>query len=96
MRGFVGSLGRVSGGFSLGGVRVVIVGFWFCRICWIMFGISWPVEGPVAASKWTSLVRRSRLILGRHPVRMIFLFLGVCFMSFMMRFSVGPLTAQVL
>ena len=94
MRGFVGSLGRVSEGFSLGGVR--FMGFWFCRICWIMLGISLPVEGPVAASKWTSLVRRSRLILGRHPVRMIFLFLGVCFMSFMMRFSVGPLTAQVL
>ena len=40
--------------------------------------------------------KRSKLILGRQPATTIFLFFGACFMASIMRFSVGPLTAQVL
>ena len=94
MRGLVCSLGRVRGGFSLGGVRAM--GFWPSMTSLTMFMIFSPAAGPVAPLKVVSRVSRSRLIFGKHPVMMIFLFFGVCFMSFMMRFSVGPLTAQVL
>ena len=52
--------------------------------------------GPVAALKRVSFCRRSRLIRGKQPVIIVFLFFGVRLMAVIMRFSVGCFTAQVL
>ena len=55
-----------------------------------------PTEGPTTASNCTSRSNRSKLIIGKQPARMIFFPFGARFMASIMRFSVGPLTAQVL
>ena len=55
-----------------------------------------PTEGPTAPLKWTSRCKRSKLTMGKHPVTISFLSFGARFIASIMRFSVGPFTAQVL
>lgn len=95
MAGLVCVCGRFSGGLVVNA---------FCRamMCspfvtrFIMSVICVAGAGPVAALKCVSRCRRSRLIRGRQPVIIVFLFFGVCLIVLIMRFSVGCFTAQVL
>ena len=93
MMGFVLILGRVIGGFFVGCRFMLFLLF----VIWvIIFVICSPIDGPAMALTCVSRLRRSRFIFGRHPIIMVFFVFGVCFMAFIMRFSVGPFTAQVL
>jgi len=92
--GFVLIFGSVSFGVSFWSWRFR---FFSPAITFLTISVmSSPIAGPVTASKRVSFMSRSWLIFGRHPVIMIFLLFGVCLMASIMRFSVGPFTAQVL
>jgi len=66
------------------------------RTRFMMATICGAAAGPVAALKRVSRRRRSKLMRGKQPVMIIFLFFGVRFIVLITRFSVGPFTAHVL
>lgn len=92
---FVCMRGRFSGGLAVNA---------FCKSVnfspfdtrFTMSAICGAAAGPTAALKRVSRHRRSRLMSGRQPVIIVFLFFGVRFMVVITRFSVGCFTAQVL
>jgi hypothetical protein len=87
-------LGRLRGGFFLAGFKFIT--FSPAKTLFTTSTISAPKAGPTTPLKYVSEHNRSKLIFGKQPAIMIFLFFGACFRASIMRFSVGPLTPQVL
>lgn len=95
MVGFVFWCGRFSGGLAVNAFSKAMTFSPFdTRFTMLMICVAGA--GPVAALKRVSRHKRSRLIRGKQPVIIVFLFFGMRFMVVIMRFSVGPFTAHVL
>jgi len=87
--------GKFRGGLAVNAFSKAVT-FSPFRTRFMMSTICWAAAGPATALKRVSRCRRSKLMSGKQPVMIIFLFFGVRFMASIMRFSVGPFTAHVL